>query len=275
MKRTLLRWLATGGALYLLLTLAIFALQDTMIYYPTRAPETALFELAETKRVEPWRSRAGELLGWRRPNSTAKRKMLVFHGNAGFALHRVHFIEALQALGGGSEWEVFVQEYPGYGARGGETNEPSILAAGRAALDELAALDARPVFLMGESLGSGAACGLAGALPERVAGVALVVPYGSLLEAASHHYPYLPVRLILRDRFDNYAALARYRGPVAFVIAGEDEVVTAASGLRLHESYGGPKHLRLFPGLGHNELDYSSGAAWWEEISNYLTQPRP
>jgi pimeloyl-ACP methyl ester carboxylesterase len=61
---------------------------------------------------------------------------------------------------------------------------------------------------------------------------------------------------------------------VVFVIAGEDEVVTAASGLRLHERYGGPKHLRLFPGLGHNELDYSKSAPWWKEVADFLTQPR-
>jgi pimeloyl-ACP methyl ester carboxylesterase len=207
-------------------------------------------------------------------NRGARRKIIVFHGNAGHALHRVHFIEALQALDGGAEWEVAVFEYPGYGARGGETNEPSILAAGKAAFEALAAEDQRPTFILGESLGSGAACGLAGAMPERVAGVALVVPYGSLLEAASHHYPFLPVRLILRDRFDNFAALEKYRGPVVFVIAGEDEVVTAASGLRLHESYGGPKHLRLFPGLGHNELDYSESAPWWREITEFLIEPR-
>jgi pimeloyl-ACP methyl ester carboxylesterase len=135
----------------------------------------------------------------------------------------------------------------------------------------LAKADQRPLFVIGESLGSGSACAMAREFPQQIAGVGLVVPFGSLLEVASFHYPFIPVKLVLRDRFDNVAALEKYRGHVAFVIAGADEVVTAASGLRLHEQYAGPKHLRTFPGLRHNDVDYSPEAPWWREMSDFLT----
>jgi hypothetical protein len=58
---------------------------------------------------------------------------------------------------------------------------------------------------------------------------------------ASMHYPFLPVRLILRDRWDNVAALATYAGPKAVLVAGRDEVVSAAQGDLLFEKLVGPK----------------------------------
>ncbi len=66
-------------------------------------------------------------------------------------------------------------------------------------------------------------------------------------------------------------ALKHYRGPVAFLIAGRDEVVTTKLDRQLYDSYTGPKWLRVEAHAGHNSLPYNPGAPWWGEVSKFLT----
>jgi pimeloyl-ACP methyl ester carboxylesterase len=198
--------------------------------------------------------------------------MLVLHGNAGYALDRNYFVTGLRALG--NQWDVFLFEYPGYGARDGTPSEASFKAAATQALQSLLALDSRPVFITGESLGSGVACLLASASPSQVAGLLLVTPFSSLVEVAAHHYPFLPVRTLLRERYDSREALANYGGPVAFLLAGRDEVVTRELGQQLYDSYSGPRWLQVQAHAGHNTLTYSPEASWWAEVASFLTSYR-
>jgi pimeloyl-ACP methyl ester carboxylesterase len=269
-KRTVLTLLILAASGYLLLLGLLFVFQGKLIYLASGLRNLPCSAPRSGSGLQPWRDRSGAIIGWRRPNPGAQNRIVVFHGNAGHALHRAHFIEALGGLDRGAKWEVYLFEYPGFGARAGTPGEQAIITAGRAAVEELLAQDSRPLFLAGESLGSGAACALAGALPDRIAGVLLVMPYSALTDVAAHHYGFIPVQWILRTRFDNVGALRGYRGPVAFVVAGEDEVVTTEGGLRLHETYAGPKRLLVIPGIGHNELDYSPGAGWWRDLTGFL-----
>ena len=202
------------------------AFQRQLIYFPQTASEPDLVSEATAVGWQPWRDTDGGLIGWRPADkSNAARRMLVFHGNAGYALHRTYF-----AAGLGEDWEVLLFEYPGYGARGGKPSAESIKAAASEAVKALTQEDAPPVYLLGESLGSGVASYLAGAFPQQIAGVLLVTPFTRLSDVASHHYPWLPVRALLRERFDSVGSLAGYGGPVAFLVAGEDEVVPAELG---------------------------------------------
>jgi pimeloyl-ACP methyl ester carboxylesterase len=245
-------------------------LQRQLIYFPERASERALLAQAAAIGLQPWHGREGELIGWRStPSGEAERRMLVFHGNAGYALHRVYYAAGLAATRAG--WDAYLFEYPGYGARAGEPSESSIGEAATRALQGLLESDARPLYLTGESLGCGVASQLAASYPDAVQGLLLVTPFTRLGDVAAHHYPFLPVRVLLSERYDSVAALARYRGPVAFLLAGRDEVVPAALGRQLHDGYAGPKWLRIQPQAGHNSLDVSPRAPWWREASEFLT----
>ncbi len=275
MKSKFLRTALRLGAIYAIFLAVLFALQDRLIYFPRTDPEPRLLDKAQAAGLAPWRDAGGQIIGWRLPGPAARFRVVLFHGNAGCALDRAPFAEALGALANGRTWEVHLFEYPGYGARSGKPSRRAIEEAARAAIKELFAADERPLFLLGESIGSGPACSLAAEFGERIAGVGLIVPMSSIADAAAHHYPLVPVRWLLRGQFDNIAALRTYRGPVAFILAGEDEIVTTADGVRLHDSYGGPKFLKVLPGVGHNEIDYSPDARWWREMSDFLTSGTP
>jgi uncharacterized protein len=270
-RKRLLRIGLRLAAIYTILLSVLFSFQDRLIYFPRTDTEPHLLYDARVSGLEPWRDARGQLIGWRRPAPAARCRAVLFHGNAGCAMDRAPFADALGGLSNGQTWEVHLFEYPGYGARPGTPSRKPIEDSARAALGELLAADSRPLFLLGESIGSGPACSLAAEFGERIAGVGLIVPMSSIADAAAHHYPFVPVRRLLRGQFDNVAALRAYRGRVAFVLAGEDEIVTTAAGMRLHDSYGGPKFLRVLPGVGHNGIDQSPDAPWWREMSDFLT----
>jgi len=78
----------------------------------------------------------------------------------------------------------------------------------------------------------------------------------------------------LNERYDSVEALSRYKGPVAFLLAGRDEVIPTILSRRLYESYSGPKWLRIEAGAGHNSIPYDPGAAWWGEVSKFLNSGR-
>ncbi len=244
------------------------ALQRRMIYFPTRAAEPAL--LAEAARVgaEPWREEGGALIGWvvRARSQPARCRVLVFHGNAGLALNRTYYADG---FGAAMDADVHLLEYPGYGARTGSPSEAALLDAGETALRQLAREAQSPVILVGESIGSGVAAGVAARAPELVAGIVFITPMTSLADVAAHHYPFMPVRLFLADRYPVVEWLRGYRGPIAVTLAEDDEVIPKQIGQRVHDRYAGPKRLWIKPG-SHNTMLDRVDAAWWREVGEFL-----
>jgi pimeloyl-ACP methyl ester carboxylesterase len=266
--RSVMRLVRLAAVVYLLVLVLFAALQRRMIYFPSRAAESAL--LAEAARIgaEPWREKGGALIGWivRARSQPARCRVLVFHGNAGFALHRTYYADG---FGAAMTADVHLFEYPGYGARAGLPSEAVLLDAGEKALRQLKREAPSPVILVGESIGCGVAAGVAARAPEQVAGIVFITPMSSLADVAAHHYPFLPVRLFLADRYPVAEWLRSYHGPMAVTLAEDDEVIPKHIGQRLYDSYAGPKRLWIKPGT-HNTMLAGVGAAWWREVGEFV-----
>ena len=271
-RRALVRVGTLLFAGYAALLLLLLVGQRALIYLPSKAPEAELLRVAEMERVVPWRDKDGGILGWFRPRAAgeaqAANRLVVFHGNAGYALNRTHFIEGFEGLDGGRVWQVYLFEYPGFGSRPGSPSEESITEAAVAAMETLG--DGPPVYIVGESLGSGPASALAKRLSEKIAGVLLVTPYSSLVEVAAIHYPVVPVHWLLRDQWKNVEALASFPGRVAVMLAAEDEVIPVEQGHRLFAVVNGVKRLWVMPGATHNGIDFAPDAGWWRQVSDFL-----
>jgi pimeloyl-ACP methyl ester carboxylesterase len=253
--------------------IALFtAFQRRLIYHPSRDTPTALEEMARTQGFEPLANPAGHTIAWMhlpKDGDPPEAVFIVFHGNAGFALHRAYYRDALRELSG-DRWACAVLEYPGYGARSGSPDKHTLEAAAEELLSVLLERFDVPVHLIGESLGSGVATGLAAAHPDQIEGLLLVTPFTSLAEAGQRHFPLLPVRLLLRDNFDNTRNLKNYHGPVAVLLAARDRVIPAVLGEKLHDSYHGPRRLWVQPEADHNTLDLSPGNDFWKEMGDFL-----
>ncbi len=239
--------------------------QSKMLYFPTTKTEPAALAEAAAMNVEPWRDEKGRLIGWKRTAPRTKGRLLVFHGNAGCALDRTYYMDAFRGL-----WDVYILEYPGYGSRHGALGKKSFIASGYAAVVNLMEADKRPIFLLGESIGSGAAAVVAGMMPDDIAGVIMAIPFARLAEVAQAKFPWLPASLLLRDKYDNIAALAGFHGPIAFVVAEDDEVVGAEQGRKLHSTYAGRKKLIILPGATHNDFPTDPSADWFLNASDFV-----
>jgi pimeloyl-ACP methyl ester carboxylesterase len=258
-----------GSALVAAAALVVF--QRRFLYHPDQQAEAAALARARTLGLDAWRDRSGALLGWRAPAVAAPRATaLVLHGNAGSALDRAHYAAALQPRG----VEVVLLEYPGYGPRPGAPTHASLTRAATDGLDLLAAArGGRPIWVVGESLGSGVAAAATAARPQVVRGLLLVTPFADLGAVAHHHFPILPATA-LRDRFRPARDLTAFEGPAVVVVAGRDEVVPPEEGRALYAALRGPKRLVEQPGAGHDTVDLSARAAWWDEAVELLASGR-
>lgn len=268
MREMVVKGLQMAVLVYGGLCLVLAGCQRDLMYLPERLTEAEALRRAAREGLEAWRNGAGEIIGWR-PVREAEGGdvMLLFHGNAGNALHRGYFVQMF-----GSRMTVVLLEYPGYGSRKGRPSEADFVRAAGAALRQLRGERPGRIFLGGESLGTGVACRLAGEHPDEVAGVFLATPFSRLVDVARHHYPYLPVGWFLRDRYESRRHLQAYAGPVAFLLAGRDEVVPEALGRRLHDAYSGPKRLWVQPDRSHNTMDYAPESPWCREALDFLLE---
>ena len=118
-------------------------------------------------------------------------------------------------------------------------------------------IDRGRIALFGRSLGTGVAAHVAASRP--VAGVVLVSPYDSLTAIGSHHYPWLPVSLLLRHRFEALADAARCRMPLLAIVGEDDTIIPVARSRALYDAWAGPKDWYAIRDGDHNTLGASSG----------------
>jgi pimeloyl-ACP methyl ester carboxylesterase len=249
---------------YLVVVLAVLIFQRRLLYFPTRIPAGSVVQTAAEHGFVPWKNPAGRIIGWKiSASGDSTGSVLIVHGNAGCAIDRDYLARPIHDA---SDAAVFILEYPGYGAREGSPCKKSLIAAAEEAFQLLPA--GPPKYVVGESLGTGVACELAKNHPQAVAGLALFAPYYNLASVAQRQMRFLPAYFLLLDRFNPENCLKDYRGPVKFIVAGADEIIGPASGLRLAKSYGGPEELQVFPGARHNEVS-GQPTIWWKQVFSF------
>ncbi len=176
--------------------------------------------------------------------------ILYLHGNAGHIGHRGERIRDFARRG----WGALMVEYRGYGGNPGTPSEAGLLADGEAGLAALRQRGIPParIVVWGESLGSGVAVPLA--VSHDVGAVVLETPFTSIAEIAKRRYPYAPVDLLLRDRFDSLARIAAVRAPLLIAQGGRDRIVPPAMGRALLAAATAPAELWLAEEGGHSDL---------------------
>ncbi len=266
-----------GGYCLLVALLGCASVQRKLIYFPPVLDSSTVAEAAHAENLEPWKGPDGKLIGWQRlcASQPAVGHVVIFHGNGDGAFQCAHYADTIQQV---AALDVYILEYPGYADRPGKPSEHSLYAAADEAADTLPTN--RPTYLIGESLGTGVATYLAARRPELIAGIVLLGAYTKFADVAHVHYPWLPVRLLLYDRFPSEDYLRQYHGPVAMVVAGNDRVVPPDLGRGLYHGYAGPKRIWDFPGQGHGDV-MTQPPEIWAQILIFLgipplgTTPRP
>ena len=237
-----------GGGYALICALLYFG-QESSIFFP-QANDPQLRQRYYAERFEI-RSRDATIEGWWIENSQAATSAVVlyFGGNAEDVLYT-----AGEATNIGARALVVVN-YRGYGGNTGEPSQRALYEDGIATYDYAVKRGVAPehIVVMGRSLGSGVASMLAGARPVRAA--ILITPFESLAAVAAGHYPYLPVRLMLRHPFPSEDWARRAHAPALIIAAEHDTVVPATHARKLFAAWAGQKQLHILPQTGHNDIE--------------------
>lgn len=249
---------------YALLLLVVALFQRRLIYFPTKLNATAAQAVAAQRGFTAWYGADDRMIGWKMVAKVPPvGSVLIAHGNAGCALDRDYFARPIHDA---TPLDVHVLEYPGYGVNEGAPSQKSFLTASEIALEALP--KEAPVYLVSESLGAGVVAHLAKKYPQRIKGMALFVPYDDLGSVGQAAMPFLPVKLLMRDRFLPARWLADYRGPIKVVLAGADEVIPTRFGQRLFDGYRGRKSLEVIVNARHNEVAEQS-TEWWQQVLGF------
>ena len=256
----LVRILTFTAVVYSLVVALAYFFQRSLLYFPdktaippavtaARDMEVINLKAADGVALQAWYKAAAPSDGGGRPT------IVLFHGNGGNLAYRSDKARVLLDRGYG----VLLAAYRGYGGSGGSPSEAGLLADGRAALDFLGEAGVTPgdIVLYGESLGSGVAVAMAGEYD--VAALLLEAPFTSVVDVAASHYGFLPVRWLIKDRFDTLALIGAVRVPILVVHGERDEIIPNALGRRLFEAANEPKELRIIAGARHNDLFASGG----------------
>jgi len=245
----------------------IRALLHSLLFFPSRAIEQTPGRAGLAYRELALETEDGERLhGWRLDaRSPPIGHLLVCHGNGGNVGDRVLFAALLTATG----FDVVLFDYRGYGRSTGRPSEQGTYRDARAALACLLAqpgVDASRVLFLGESLGGAVALDLALAYPP--AGLVLLSAFTGIRAMARLHYPYIPAALV-PDAYPSLRRIGDLRAPLLVVHGEGDEIVPIAHARELFEAAPQPKHLVIFPGVGHADVVPLAGEALTAEIASW------
>jgi uncharacterized protein len=248
----------------------IWTLQRRLMYFPSGGvPPPGEIGLTGVEPVTFATSDRLTLGGWffAASGPSPRVTVLVFNGNAGNRAHRGPLAAALQRHG----LQVLLVDYRGYGGNPGAPSENGLVADSRAARAYLAGrrdVDPSRIVYFGESLGTAVAVGLAAEHPP--AALVLRSPFTSMADVGQHHYPFLPVDLLLRDRFAAIDRIQRIQVPLLVVAGGHDRIVPLDNSRRLYDAAVAPKTLLVLPDADHNDYELLAGDQMIQAIVRFL-----
>ena len=252
---TLLKWLIGAIVLFGGFVAFMYVAQRSMMYFPdTLRTPPGDAGLRDAEEVVLDTADGEKVIVWHLPPRGSKPVVLYFHGNAGALMNRVDRFRALTGDGTG----LVALSYRGYGGSTGRHSEAGLIADATAAYEfAIARYPAERIVLFGESLGTGVAVALAA--ERKVGRIILQAPFTSAAEIGAAAYPFLPVRLLMKDQFRSDERIGKVKAPLLILHGAFDRVVPLALGERLLVLANEPKRLVRFPRAGHNDLN-SQGA---------------
>lgn len=240
-----LLYLIVGCCLFLGL---LYLAQRYLTYFPSRTrhvPSPAEAGVPELQVIELHTKDGLTLKSWYRPPAQPDLPTVIhFHGNAGHIGDRAIIVRPYLACGFG----VLLLTYRGYSGNSGSPSEEGLYSDARAALEFV---KGKP-FLYGDSIGAAVAIQMA--LEYPTGPIILQAPFTSLADVGQFHYPFLPIKFFLKDKFDNLHKAPKMRVPVLIIHGQNDVIIPVQFGKRLYEAFPEPKQMQIIPDAGHNDL---------------------
>ncbi len=180
-----------------------------------------------------------DLLGWFHEKDIKKYKtILYFHGNAGSLENRIHKLNHFRDM----NVNFLIIAWRGFSGNQGKPSETGLYKDGESAIKWLLkkGVDEQNIVIYGESLGTGVATHLS--QNKKFAGVILETPFTSMIDAAKKFYPYIPVGLLLKDKFENKNKIKNIKSPILIMHGEKDQIVPFEMGKKMFEIANEPKY---------------------------------
>ena len=238
-------------ALYLGVAGLLYAYQRDFLYFPdVQRPIATPANIPSFKEVELVTADGLRLLAWYVPPPEGGPILLYYHGNGGNLGYRWYRLSLFASSGLG----VLMPEYRGYGGNEGQPSEAAFYADADVAMAfiETEGIAPERIVVYGESLGTGVATRVAS--EHQIAALVLEAPYTSIAAMAAGQFPYFPVRLMLKDRFDSLSRIEQVRAPILIMQGERDQIVPPALGRELFAAAPEPKEFWSSPDGGHDDL---------------------
>jgi len=245
--KLILNLICYGFAGYALVLAALYFFQEKFLFFPGPAP------FGNCPEMEKQNARAvtsGTVRYYFKPALRPNSWIVIFHGNAGNACDRIYFLDLLKDV----RSHVVIFEYPGFGKDSNAPGEALIL---KQALELILHIKGKndkniPIYLMGESLGTGVATWVAG--QTDISGLILISAYTSITRVAQHHYPWAPVKYLLKHKFQADIWATQTRTPALLFHGTNDDTIPIHFARQQVLNFKGEKKLVEIPGCGHNDI---------------------
>ena len=234
-----LQFILTIFVIYFLVLVFLYFYQRNLLYHPNENNYSGDKISVDIKKVKIQTSDNIELLGWYHKKNIKDYKTLVyFHGNAGSLENRIHKLNHFQDM----NINFLIIAWRGFNGNKGKPSERGLYLDGKSTIDWLIkkGVNEENIILYGESLGTGVATHLA--QNKNYAGVILETPFTSMVDAAKNFYPYIPINLLLKDKFENFKKVKNINTPILVMHGEVDQIVPFSMGKKIYEIANNPKY---------------------------------
>ena len=224
---------------YIIIVLFTYLYQRKLLYHPSENNYTGDEIQFDYKEVFIEVDKDVKLKSWFLEKDLKKNKtILYFHGNAGDLTNRVHKLNELNKL----DVNILIISWRGFSGNPGKPTEKNLYNDARKSVEWLneTGVTNKNIILYGESLGTGVATELG--QNNSFSGIVLESPFTSIADAAKIYYPYLPVNLLLKDRYDTIKKIKNIKIPVLIMHGKKDNIVPFFMGEKLYQMANEPKY---------------------------------
>ena len=245
--------LLTFVFIYFFILISTYVFQRNLLYHPS---ENNYFGDQLEVKIEKVKIKTQdniELLSWYHNKNIDRYKTILFlHGNAGTLENRIHKINHFKDM----NINFLLVAWRGFNGNKGKPTEKGLYEDARSAVVWLKSkgIKENNIVIYGESLGTGVATEIA--QKKNFAGVILESPFTSMIEAGKTKYPYLPVRLLLKDKYESNKKIKNIKSPILIMHGKVDKIVPFYMGEKMYELANQPKYF-YFSDYDDHMMEYN------------------
>ena len=227
------------ASIYFFILISTYVFQRNLLYHPKENNYFGDLLTVEIEKVKISTQDRIELLSWYHNKNLNNYKTILFlHGNAGSLENRIHKINHFKDM----NVNFLLIYWRGFSGNKGKPTEKGLYEDAKSAVAWLKSkgVNENNIIIYGESLGTGVATEIA--QNKNFAGIILESPFTSMIDAGKNKYPYLPVRLLLKDKYESNKKIKNIKSPILIMHGKVDTLVPFDMGKKMYELANEPKY---------------------------------